>query len=403
METAEEAASPTTLADRYLAVRTYTDALAAPLGPEDQVVQSMPDVSPTKWHRAHVTWFFETFLLLPFLPGYEPVDPAYQYLFNSYYEAVGERHPRPERGLITRPTVDEVTAYRRAVDTAMIELIDTVLADKPELADLVELGLHHEQQHQELLLMDIKHVFSSTILRPAYRSGDGEQSAPPGPLGWVNSAGGLVKVGHEGDGFHFDNEGPHHDVFLAPYRLADRLVTAGEWLEFMGDGAYAQPTLWLSDGWHTVQDQRWEAPLYWREADDGWVRHTLEGELQVDPSEPVTHVSYYEADAFARWAGVRLPTEFEWEAAAADSDKRFAGLFDQAWQWTSSAYSPYPGFHPEPGAVGEYNGKFMVDQQVLRGSSLATPPGHSRVTYRNFFPARSRWQFGGVRLAADAR
>jgi ergothioneine biosynthesis protein EgtB len=387
--------------NQYQAVRDQTEALAAPLSAEDQVVQSMPDVSPTKWHRAHVTWFFETFLLQPYLAGYEPVDEAYGYLFNSYYEAVGDRQPRHERGLITRPSSSQVGEYRRHVDTAMTALIEEVVPQKPELADLIVLGINHEQQHQELLLMDIKHVLSSTILKPAYSQG--LPALPESPsAGWLSMQGGIVTAGHAGSDFHFDNEGPNHEALLRPYRLAKGLITAGDWLDFIEDGGYEDPALWLSDGWHTARDEAWAAPLYWRLTENGWVRHTLSGERPVDPAEPVVHVSYYEADAFARWSGARLPTEFEWEAAAMAAPDRVSGLFGQVWQWTASSYSGYPGFQPAPGAVGEYNGKFMVDQQVLRGSCSATPRGHSRVTYRNFYPARSRWQFAGVRLAADS-
>ena len=395
-----EGSPSNSLARRFQDVRDHTEALAAPLTAEDQVVQSMPDVSPTKWHRAHVTWFFETFLLVPYLSGYQPTDPSYRYLFNSYYESVGERHPRPERGLITRPSAAEVAGYRRHVDAAMARLITDVVSARPELEDLIVLGIHHEQQHQELLLMDIKHVFSSTVVKPAYREARPRADRTVEAPRWIDCAGGVVSIGHVGDGFHFDNEAPRHDVILQPYRLADRLVTAGEWLEFIDDGGYSEPTLWLSDGWRAVQEHRWLAPLYWRLTADGWLRFTMEGECPVDPTEPAVHLSYYEADAFARWAGARLPTEFEWEAAASTGESGLTELHGAAWQWTSSAYSPYPGFRPEPGAVGEYNGKFMVDQQVLRGSSLATPPGHGRTTYRNFFPAGARWQFGGLRLAA---
>ena len=415
------------LTARYLEVRATTERLAEPLSAEDQIVQSMPDVSPTKWHRAHVTWFFETFLVAPNLAGYRP-DPVYGYLFNSYYEAVGDRHPRPERGLITRPSLDEVVAYRARVDEAMVDLLDGPAGVEPAVERLVELGLHHEQQHQELLLMDIKHVLSSTILRPAYR---GLAPVPPAAnpaWTWVDVDGGVTEIGHDGRGFAFDNEGPRHEVLLRPYRLADRAVTVGDWLLFMDDGGYATAELWLSDGWHHINANGWSAPLYWRQGDDGgWLVHTLDGERPVDPAEPVVHVSYYEADAFARWAGARLPTEAEWEVAAATvpvdgnlltSDHLHpvavgasgrpspgpAGLrqmFGDVWEWTASPYTPYPGFRPAPGAVGEYNGKFMVDQQVLRGGCAVTPGGHVRATYRNFFPARARWHFGGLRLAAD--
>ena len=414
----------TDLTLRYREVRNLTEALAAPLGPEDQTVQTMPDVSPTKWHRAHTTWFFETFLLEAHVAGYEPFDPAYGYLFNSYYEAVGARHPRAERGHLTRPTVADVAAYRRAVDGAMTAALDSGALDR--VADLVVLGLHHEQQHQELLLMDIKHVLSVNPLRPAYVERDLGPAGPVPPLGWIDRPGGVTTVGDPGAGFAFDNERPRHDVLLAPHRLADRLVTNGEWLAFIDDGGYRRPELWLSDGWATVGAQGWRAPLHWLPVDDGWHEHTLSGTAPVDPARPVVHVSHYEADAYARWAGARLPTEQEWEAAVAGSpaappsfDPRFvtAGphprpvadddpgplrqAFGEVWQWTSSPYVGYPGFHPAAGAVGEYNGKFMSGQMVLRGSSCATPPGHARSTYRNFFPPAARWAFSGLRLAAD--
>jgi len=414
-----------TLATRYQSVRDQTEALASVLSPEDQVVQSMPDVSPTKWHRAHITWFFETFVLLPNVAGHEPVEEYYGYLFNSYYEAFGDRHPRSTRGMVTRPTNDEVAEYRRRVDESMHRLMASDIGADPAVASLIELGLHHEQQHQELLLMDIKHVLSCNPFSPAYHERPAALSAAVPALGWIDHPGGIVSIGHRGDGFSFDNfsfdnEGPRHDVLVHPHRLADRLVTNGEWLEFMADGAYADAGIWLSDGWHTVRSQGWDAPLYWSRTADGWAIHTLGGSRPIDPSEPVVHVSFYEADAFARWAGARLPTEFEWEAHAADlaiegnllpvghlHPIRAAGaglrqMFGDVWEWTGSAYSSYPGFSPAEGAVGEYNGKFMIDQQVLRGGACVTPGGHVRPTYRNFFPARARWVFGGVRLATDA-
>lgn len=407
----------TSLAARLRAVRDQTEALASALSPEDQVVQSMPDVSPTKWHRAHTTWFFETFVLLPH--GHAPVEEYYGYLFNSYYEAVGERHPRPERGLITRPSVDDVADYRRRVDASMVELLEADHSLGPDVVALVELGLHHEQQHQELLLMDIKHVLSHSPFAPEYTPRPAPVSAAVPGLGWVGHPGGIVEVGHDGVGFHFDNEGPRHETLIHPHRIADRLVTNGEWLEFMADGGYRNPALWLSAGWQTVNAHHWEAPLYWSQGADGWSVHTLTGTRAIDPSEPVVHVSYFEADAFARWAGARLPTEFEWEvhAAMAEPDGNLlptgelhprhatgSGLrqmFGDTWEWTSSAYAPHPGFAPAAGAVGEYNGKFMVDQQVLRGGSCVTPGGHVRASYRNFFPTHSRWMFSGVRLAAN--
>jgi dimethylhistidine N-methyltransferase len=400
----------------YRAVRSATEALAAPLSPEDQTVQTMPDVSPTKWHRAHVTWFFEQFVLMPYQRHYRPVDERNLYLWNSYYEGVGPRHPRPERGLISRPGVGEVTAYRDTIDEAMEDLLGRALP--VEVFERIELGLHHEQQHQELLLMDIKHVLGYNPLRPAYRLTRPPAGEDPGRLGWIGYEGGLLEVGvAAGDGFAFDNESPRHLEWVAPFELADRLVTAGEWLEFVGDGGYQRPELWLSDGWAALQAAGQDAPLYWDRDGAGWSVYTLYGPGRLDPALPVVHVSYYEADAYARWAGARLPTEAEWEVAAAgaagpqapavalhpDAARQDTGgvrqLYGSAWQWTSSAYLPYPGFRPAPGAVGEYNGKFMVSQQVLRGSAAITPPGHARLTYRNFFPPGARWAMSGVRLA----
>jgi ergothioneine biosynthesis protein EgtB len=411
--------------------RALTEALASPLSAEDQVVQSMPDVSPTKWHRAHTTWFFETFVLGPEVAGYRSPDPAYAYLFNSYYEQVGSRHPRSERGLISRPTVAEVAGYRRHVDGAMEEFIATATDDAfDRLSAIIEVGCHHEQQHQELLLMDIKHVLSCNPLDPRYAvtpptPAPATRSGAVADLGFVEFEGGLVDIGHDGDGFAFDNETPRHTVLLAPYRVANRLVTAGEWRAFIDDGGYCRAELWLSDGWAAVQSQGWNAPLYWHR-DDGWSVFTLEGRLPVVDSEPVVHVSHYEADAYARWAGARLPTEFEWEHAAAEALARaeasgssgelhlhphptraddsggLVQLATEAWQWTASAYLPYPRFVPAPGALGEYNGKFMSNQMVLRGGACITPSGPVRSTYRNFFPPAARWAFSGVRLAADA-
>ncbi len=408
----------------FQAIRDETEILAAPLSAEDQQVQSMPDVSPTKWHRAHITWFFETFLLLPHLPGYTTPDEQFGYLYNSYYEAIGDRHPRHERGLVSRPTAEEVGGYRAHVDAAMTRLIDEVLPERPELEELVVLGLHHEQQHQELLLMDIKHVFSTNPLRPAYHPSQPAATTPESPMEWVDFEGGLVHMGHEGGGFHFDNEAPRHQTFVAPFRLADRLVTCGDWLDFMADSGYHEPGWWLSEGWATITREGWEAPLYWETSATGWQVHTLHGVQPVDRSEPVCHVSYYEADAFARWAGGRLPTEAEWEhastdlsplgnladagslhpqpAAPATGDGQPRQMFGDVWEWTSSSYAPYPGFRTAEGAVGEYNGKFMVNQYVLRGGCCATPAGHVRATYRNFFPTHSRWMFSGVRLASDS-
>jgi ergothioneine biosynthesis protein EgtB len=389
-----------TLRDRYRAVRDRTEALAAPLTSEDQVVQSMPDVSPTKWHRAHTTWFFETFLLSPSLPHYRVFDPAYGYLFNSYYEAVGPRHPRPHRGLLSRPSVDDIACYRRHVDNGMYDLINHI---DGHAAELVELGVNHEEQHQELLLMDIKHVLSCNPIDPAYEFAL-SRAHDPSPLEYVEIEGGVVELGDAGDGFAFDNERPRHLEHLEAYRFANRLVNAGEWLEFIHDGGYERPEFWLSDGWYAVQEHGWSAPLYWCHDDtDGWSIFTLNGRRPLDVNEPVIHVSHYEADAYARWAGARLATEFEWEHAATSTRPgRFRQLDDVAWQWTASAYLPYPRFHPAAGAVGEYNGKFMSGQMVLRGGASITPAGHTRVTYRNFFPPASRWMFGGVRLAMDA-
>jgi ergothioneine biosynthesis protein EgtB len=405
------------LAERFSGVRSLTEVLAAPLSAEDQAAQSMPDASPTKWHQAHTTWFFETFILGPNLAGYEPFHPAYGYLFNSYYEAVGARHPRPIRGLLTRPSLEDVRAYRTHVDGSMQRLLSGRIDEST--SSLVELGLNHEQQHQELLLMDIKHLFSCNPLRPSYRSRQDETANLARPLSWREFAGGVVEIGHDGEDFAFDNESPRHHAYLEPYALADRPVTCGEWLEFIADGGYARAEFWLSEGWNTVTTERWQAPLYWSMGDDGWEIFTLAGPRPVDPNEPVCHVSLFEADAFARWAGARLPSESEWESAAAGvlpvgqlldidtlhprsvSDPDSAGLFGDVWEWTSSAYQPYPGFVTAPGAVGEYNGKFMVNQYVLRGGCCATPADHIRATYRNFFPAASRWAFSGVRLARD--
>ena len=426
------------LGRRLREVRTLTEALAAPLSPEDQTVQSMPDVSPTKWHRAHTSWFFETFLLQPSLPDYVAFHPAFGYLFNSYYEAVGSRHPRAARGVISRPGVAEIGRYRSHVDEAMGRLLEKAYE---EVLDLVELGIHHEQQHQELLLMDAKHVLSCNPLQPPYCAAS--EPARLGALekqGWIEHPGGIAEIGTSDADFSFDNERPRHRSQLVPFALSDRAVTCGEWIEFLADGGYRRPELWLSDGWATVQQEGWDSPLYWtsgepeawedpvRAGDDSseWSVFTLMGRRAVVPSEPVCHVSYYEADAFARWAGARLPTEAEWEAVAsprwsppprraeaspgptdwhrllhpspADGPPIF---FRNVWEWTASAYSAYPGFRAAAGAVGEYNGKFMVNQHVLRGGSCATPEGHIRPTYRNFFPPGARWAFSGLRLARD--
>jgi dimethylhistidine N-methyltransferase len=405
---------------RYLAVRQATATLAAGLTAEDQQAQSMPDASPTKWHMAHTTWFFETFLLIPRLKGYQPFDRRFQYLFNSYYEALGPRQPRPQRGLLTRPSVPDVMAYRAHVDRGMERLLSEASG---AVAGLLELGLAHEEQHQELILMDILHLFAQSPLKPAYAPATGLHMAPAAaaPLRFVDLEGGLVEMGHEGPGFAFDNEGPRHRVFLNPYRLADRLTTNGEWLAFIADNGYRRPEFWLSDGWAQVTAEDWRAPLYWEEAEDGWRVMTLHGLRPLDPNAPVTHVSFYEAEAFAAWAGGRLPTEAEWEHAAerlpvrgnflkrgrldpapALSERGLRQMFGDVWEWTRSAYSPYPGFRPAEGAVGEYNGKFMSGQFVLRGGACVTPEGHLRATYRNFFYPHQRWMFSGVRLAQDA-
>jgi ergothioneine biosynthesis protein EgtB len=387
--------------DRYRDVRDRTRDLAAPLSAEDQQVQSMPDASPTKWHLAHTAWFFETFLLQPHAPGYRPFDDRFSYLFNSYYEAIGERWPRPARGLMTRPALEQVLSYRAHVDRAMTQLIlDAPAPAWPHLRSLIDLGLHHEQQHQELILMDILHLFSLNPSAPAYdRTWPALPALTPFP-GWVRFEGGVAEIGHDGQDFAFDNEGPRHKTWLEPFRIADRPVACGEYLQFMRDGGYARPELWLSDGWSAVQREGWRAPLYWRESDGGaWSVFTLSGQTRLNPAAPVTHVSVYEADAFARWAGARLPTEAEWELAAVAGALGQSGL---VWEWTASAYAPYPRFRAAPGAVGEYNGKFMSGQMVLRGGCLATPPGHIRSTYRNFFPPGARWAFSGLRLASDA-
>ncbi|HEV2162919.1 MAG TPA: ergothioneine biosynthesis protein EgtB [Stellaceae bacterium] len=405
---------------RFAECRARSEALAAPLLPEDQVVQSMPEVSPTKWHLAHVTWFWETFLLVPYQPGYRVFDPAYNHLFNSYYEAVGPRHPRPARGLLSRPGVAEIARYRAQVNAAMERLIATAdTATFAVLAPLIELGIAHEEQHQELILMDIKHVFAQNPLLPAYKSAVPQPARAAPALEWQPFVGGLVEIGDAESGFAFDNERPRHKVWLEPFRLATRLVTNGEYLAFVADGGYRRPEFWLSDGWTAVNAGTWLAPLYWRQDGERWFELTLAGLAPLDPFAPVVHVSHYEADAFARWTGRRLPTEAEWETAAADvpADGNFldsfalhprvaAGeglqqMFGDCWEWTQSAYAPYPGFRAPDGALGEYNGKFMSGQIVLRGGCCATPAGHVRASYRNFFPPAARWCFGGIRLAED--
>jgi ergothioneine biosynthesis protein EgtB len=407
--------------DFYRSVRETTERLCAPLAVEDYVVQAIPDASPARWHLAHTTWFFETFVLEAHLPGFRPLEPQYRHLFNSYYNAVGLQFPRPERGHLSRPTVAEVYAYRAHVDKGMVDLLERT-ESAPSLDAIVTLGLHHEQQHQELILTDLKAAFGANPLAPAYHTREIPRDRRAGRLELVDFSGGLVTVGADDTGFAFDNERPRHDVYLRPFRLASRLVTIGEYLEFMEAGGYDRPELWLSDGWATVQAQSWEAPQYWRRLDGGWWLYTLSGPVPVDEQAPVSHVSYFEADAYARWRGQRLPTEQEWEHAAAAQPivghfqeaglyhplpapahhGALTQLFGDVWEWTQSPYVAYPGFRPLAGGLAEYNGKFMVNQLVLRGGSSVTPRTHIRASYRNFFPPGTRWQFSGIRLAGDA-
>ncbi len=422
---AETARSAPALLEAFRAVRRQTRTLAAPLEPEDFVVQSMPDASPVKWHLAHTTWFFETFVLAAALPGYQPRFPQYNFLFNSYYNSVGERIARDRRGLLSRPTIREVEAYRAEAETRLEDWLASADADAvARLSDVIILGLHHEQQHQELILTDLKHALASNPLRPIYRD---REPTPPGeapPLTWAGFDAGLRDVGHAGAGFAFDNEGPRHPQYFQPFALASRPSTNAEFLGFVNDGGYDRPELWLSDGWSACKAQGWKSPLYWELGETGWRVMTLAGMVELAGHEPATHLSFYEADAFARWSGARLPTEGEWEVAAASQPVEghflesgryhpapapenptapLTQLFGDVWEWTRSPYSPYPGYAPAAGALGEYNGKFMCNQMVLRGGSCATPASHIRATYRNFFPPQIRWQFAGVRLARDER
>ena len=413
------------LTARYAQVREHTLALAAPLSDEDCGAQSMPDASPIKWHMAHTTWFFETFILERLEAAFAPFHPAFRVLFNSYYNGVGDKHPRPQRGLLTRPAMAQVRAYRADVDARIMRLFaaDLSPAQREQLHTLVGLGLQHEQQHQELMLTDVKHLLAQSALLPEYVDAPLPPAAPAAPLAWIDFDGGLTEIGYDGQddgGFCFDNELPRHKQYVAPFQLASRLVTNAEYLEFIAAGGYFNAALWLAEGWDWVRTQGLKCPLYWRQDEKGgWMEFTLHGAQPLDPNRPVTHLSLFEADAYANWRGARLPTEAEWEYAAAHSDAAIetgvlhpAGampsscpanllqqMFGHCWQWTSSSYAPYPGFQVAPGALGEYNGKFMMNQYVLRGSSCATPAGHARASYRNFFPAGARWQFTGLRLA----
>lgn len=415
--------SADSLRSRLRETRKLSIDLVASLSTEDMAVQAMDDASPTKWHLAHTTWFFEVFVLAPHLPAYAVFDEAFHYLFNSYYECLGARHARPKRGLLTRPSLDQIFAYRAHVDAALATLIVEQSASRPSWESLLEVGINHEQQHQELMLTDILSLFAANPLKPAYCPA---QALPftcqREPSGWIEFPGGICQIGHDGEGFAWDNEGPSHDVLVRPFRLADRLVTNWEWLEFIADGGYETPSLWLSDGWAMANREDWGAPLYWEPRDGAWFEMSLGGLQPLSIDAPVAHVSYYEAEAFARWAGERLPTEFEWEVGARTSSQHRNSLgtgalrprptqperpgllrqmFGDVWEWTQSAYLPYPGYRPPKGALGEYNGKFMVNQHVLRGGSCVTPEGHIRASYRNFFYPHQRWQFVGLRLASE--
>jgi ergothioneine biosynthesis protein EgtB len=426
MGTAGDAADPRDpehLAARYGEVRATSERLAEPLSPEDCAIQSMTDASPTKWHLAHTSWYFETFVLESAIAGYQPFDARFRVLFNSYYNSVGEQYERPKRGMLSRPSFEEVCAYRRHVDERILALLEAGTSLDPALADIFVLGLHHEQQHQELILTDVKHMLSINPLRPAYRKTPVPPRCSAPALRWTRYDEAMHEIGHDGGGFAFDNEGPRHRVFLQAFDLASRPVTNGEFLDFIDDGGYQQPDAWLSDGWAAVQREGWRGPLYWESGDDTRRMLTLGGLREIRAEEPVCHVSFYEADAYARWAGARLPSEHEWEiatanapiegnflesdllhpAAAGETTGNFAQLFGDVWEWTRSAYAPYPGYRPPAGALGEYNGKFMSNQMTLRGSSCATSQSHVRASYRNFFYPTARWQFSGFRLARDAR
>jgi ergothioneine biosynthesis protein EgtB len=414
MATKTKPAPADRLLEKYRQVRRLSLDIAAPLSDADATIQPMPDASPAKWHLAHTSWFFDAFVLRDHVPGGRCPDERWAFLFNSYYESEGDRHARPRRGMLSRPSLDEVRDYRSAVDEGVEGAISKL---SPEALQVLELGLNHEQQHQELMLMDLKATFAEIPLGPAvWPESPNQPAAMPGAVKWREGKTGLVEIGHDGPGFAFDCEGPRHTVFLHPHALADRLVTNGEWLQFIESGGYADPLLWLSDGWTWVRENRIEAPLYWRRSDAGWTIFGLDGARVMNPAEPVCHISYYEADAFARWTGARLPTEAEWEAIAAAADPDGGHQLDEAgparptggtewfgdaWTWTQSAFLPYPGFRPAEGAIGEYNGKFMCSQMVLRGGSCATPRGHMRATYRNFFYPQQRWMFSGLRLARD--
>ncbi len=411
------------LAEHYREVRSASCWLCEPLETEDYVVQSMPDASPVRWHLAHTSWFFETIVLKRTLPGYRSINDSFEYLFNSYYNTIGAQFPRPQRGMLTRPTVTQVMEYREYVDANMAKLLDGAVATEDVPLDVITLGLHHERQHQELIVTDVKHMLSHNPLYPVYREAKPSTAGDVPPLDWYAHPGGLLEIGFDGGSFAYDNEGPRHRVYVESFQLANRLVTNGEYLAFMADGGYERPEFWLSDGWYSVTNDGWKAPLYWIQIDGKWMTYTLSGLRDVEETEPVTHVSHYEADAYAQWAGARLPTEAEWEVVAEDleitgnfvenahfhpvplasgASQEPAQMFGDVWEWTQSAYTPYPGYRPPEGALGEYNAKFMSSQLVLRGGSCATPRSHIRVTYRNFFQPYARWQFSGIRLARDA-